>query len=952
MFQRWIGTRTWDATLRFAAVASVVAGVAVGGVAAAQEKARTKTPKKPAEKAPTATAADAEATKAGEQAGEKSVARKIVSIEGITEYRLDNGLKVLLFPDSSKATVTVNLTVFVGSRHEGYGEAGMAHLLEHMLFKGTPTHPQVPKVLQERGARFNGTTWVDRTNYFETLPASDENLEFAVRLEADRMVNSFVRGEDLASEMTVVRNEFESGENQPGRVLTQRMMSAAFEWHNYGRSTIGNRADIERVPIDKLRAFYRKYYQPDNAMLVVAGKFDPAKALAVVESQFGPIPRPSRTLDTTYTEEPAQDGERIVTLRRVGQVALVGASYHIPAGPHPDYEPLDVLESILTAPPSGRLYKALIETKKASDLSGVAFAWHDPGVLRLVAEVARGQEPQAILDEMLEIVESIGEKGVTAEEVDRAKARLLKDRELAAAETSGVAVQLSEWAAMGDWRLFFVYRDRLEKVAAEDVQRVASTYLRRNNRTVGLFLPTEKPERISVPAKPDLAAMIGDYKGREAVVEGEAFDVAPLKIEARTQRVKLPSGVQATLVPKKTRGETVSLRLTLRYGDADNLQGMAKAAEFLPSLMVRGTANRTRQQIQDELDKYRAQLGASGQAGEISFSIKTKRQNLPALLDLLRQVAREPSLPAAELEILKQGSLGALEEQLHDPSALASRFVNRQVNPYPSNDPRYIPTIAEEIERVKAVSVDDVAKLYREYLGGTVGELSIVGDFAPDETLPAVNAILADWKAAKPYARLERSGDVKLKASVETIQTPDKANATYFAGTVFPLRDDHPDYPALALGNFILGGGSLSSRLGDRVRQKEGLSYGVGSGLRSSSVDARTSFYIYAIANPQNVEKLKAVIREELEKILQEGVTEQELETAKRGFLQRLEVGRTDDAALAAALAETSFAGRTLEFDAKQEEAVRKLTPDDVRAALKKYLSLDRLVLAIAGDLK
>jgi zinc protease len=183
---------------------------------------------------------------------------KVATVEGITEYRLANGLKLLLLPDDSKPTVTVNITYLVGSRHEGYGEAGMAHLLEHMLFKGTPTHPNIPAVMKERGAQFNGTTWFDRTNYYETLPATDENLEFALKLEADRMVNSHVSGADLASEMTVVRNEFERGENSPQRVLMQRMMSAAFEWHNYGKSTIGNRADIERVPIDNLKDFYRR----------------------------------------------------------------------------------------------------------------------------------------------------------------------------------------------------------------------------------------------------------------------------------------------------------------------------------------------------------------------------------------------------------------------------------------------------------------------------------------------------------------------------------------------------------------------------------------------------------------------------------------------------------------------------------------------------------------------
>ena len=256
------------------------------------------------------------------EGAEASKLMKTNIIEGISEHRLENGLKVLLFPDPSKPTVTVNLTIFVGSRHEGYGEAGMAHLLEHMLFKGTPDHLSVPKSLQARGAQFNGTTWLDRTNYYETLPASDDNLEFAIRLEADRMINSLIKGEDLASEMTVVRNEFERGENSPQLILGQRMMSGAFNWHNYGKSTIGNRADIERVPVESLRAFYRKYYQPDNAMVIVAGRFDEARALEFIETHFGSIPKPTRTLEATYTEEPAQDGERTVTLRRRVPVKL------------------------------------------------------------------------------------------------------------------------------------------------------------------------------------------------------------------------------------------------------------------------------------------------------------------------------------------------------------------------------------------------------------------------------------------------------------------------------------------------------------------------------------------------------------------------------------------------------------------------------------------------------
>src|SRR5499427_4748538 len=260
--------------------------------------------------------------------------QKVACIEGVTEYRLSNGARLLLFPEASRPTVTVNMTVLVGSRYEGYGETGMAHLLEHMVFKGTPTFRDVPKALRDHGANFNGTTNTDRTNYFETLPATDENLEFAIKLEADRLVNSYVKREDLVSEMTVVRNEFERGENSPQGILMQRIHAAAYDWHNYGKSTIGNRSDIERVPIENLQAFYKKYYQPDNVVLILAGKFEEAKALALVQKYLGSIPKPSRKLDDTYTEEPPQDGERTVVLRRVGTVGEVGVVYHIPSASH------------------------------------------------------------------------------------------------------------------------------------------------------------------------------------------------------------------------------------------------------------------------------------------------------------------------------------------------------------------------------------------------------------------------------------------------------------------------------------------------------------------------------------------------------------------------------------------------------------------------------------------
>ncbi|QDU38723.1 Protease 3 precursor [Maioricimonas rarisocia] len=874
----------------------------------------------------------------------------VTAVEGIAEFKLDNGLRVLLFPDPSKPKVTVNLTVFVGSRHEGYGEAGMAHLLEHMLFKGTPAHPDVPEALREHGAEYNGTTWLDRTNYFETLPASEENLEFAIRLEADRMVNSYVRGEDLESEMTVVRNEFERGENSPSRILNQRMFSAAYEWHNYGKSTIGNRADIERVPVESLRRFYRKYYQPDNAMLIIAGQFDPEKALEFTQKYFGEIPRPERELEQTYTEEPAQDGERIVKLRRVGDVALVGAMYHISSGAHPDYVSIDVLEHILTGAPSGLLYKALVETRRAASISGAAYALHDPGVLRFMAEVTPGNDPQDVLTTILEIVESVGEEGVTEEQVERSKRYWLKEWELAVADSSRIAIQLSEWAAQGDWRLLFLYRDRLEEVTVESVERVAKHYLRQNNRTAGMFLPTEKAQRVTVPETPELAAMIGDYKGREALAVGEAFDVSPANIEERTTRTQLSSGLDVALLPKKTRGESVHLRLTLRYGNLENLQGLNTAAELLPSLMLRGTSTMTRQQIQDELDKNRARIVPSGTPGEASFSIETRRESLPNVLELLRQILRDPSLPEDQLEIIRNQKIANLEQQLTDPTGLARTAVSRKVSDYPQDDVRYVPTIEEEIQRWKSLTRDEVQKLYSDYLGGEHGELAAVGDFDPAEVTQAFEKAVEGWKAGQPYARIPRPGDVAVNAEREVIETPDKENAIYLAGTVFPLDDTDPDYPALVIGNYILGGSGLSSRLADRVRQKEGLSYGVGSFVRGYALDERTTMLLYAITNPANIGKVEVAIREEVQRMLEEGVSAEELQAAQQGYIERQKIERSDDAQLAAVLSRTLEADRDMSYYSEREQAVRALTTEDILNVMQKWVDLDKFALVVAGD--
>lgn len=896
-------------------------------------------------------------------AGGAPAPQPVASVEGIHEYDYDNGLRVLLYPDNSQSKVTVNLTVLVGSRQEGYGETGMAHLLEHMLFKGTPNHPTVPKALQDHGAQFNGSTSADRVNYFETLAATDENLEFAIDLEADRLMNSWVRKSDLDSEMTVVRNEFERGENSPQNVLSERMASAAYNWHNYGKSTIGNRSDIERVPIENLQKFYKKFYQPDNVVLIIAGKFEEAKALGWVTKYFGDIPRPTRKLDATWTEEPPQDGERLVTLRRVGDVSAIGVVYHIPAGAHEDNAALQVLARILSTQPSGRLYKALVETKKASSASAEAERQHDPGLFGADAEVPRGGSVEEVRDLLLATVEEVGTKGVTEEEVNRARQQILKARDRAATDTAQVGVALSEWAAEGDWRLYFLFRDRIEQVTPEKVQAVAAKYLQRNNRTVGVFIPTEKAERVAVPATPDVNALVAGYQGRAAISEGEAFDPSPANIEARAQRQELPEGIKLTLLPKKSRGEEVHLSLTLHYGNEQNLKGLEPASGFLSELMLRGTKKLSYQQLRDELDRLGATLGSGrgggrrgggggggGGLGSVSFSIQAKRDTLPAVLELLRQVLREPSLPPDQFEIMKGERLAALQQMKSEPSMLAPRLLQRELNPYPKEDVRYTPTVEESIEQLQAATYAQVEGLYRDYLGSQVGELTIVGDFEASACLPILTNTFAGWKAAKPFVRIASPIIADVPAAEHKILTPDKANATFTAGLVFPLRDDDPDYPALVLGNYILGGGTLSSRLGVRVRQKEGLSYGITSSLSVSAEDQRASFTISAIVNPANSSKLQGSALDELDRLLREGVTAEELNKAREGLLQARKVARASDPALAGTLGSLRHLGRTMQWEETLDQKMAALKPEEISAALKRHIDPKKLVIVNAGD--
>lgn len=875
---------------------------------------------------------------------------EVTQVEGITEYRLKNGLTVLLFPDQSKETVTVNVTYKVGSMHENYGETGMAHLLEHLLFKGSKKHRDIPQELSEHGAKPNGTTSLDRTNYFETFTATEENIDWALSLESDRMVNSFIAKEDLDSEMTVVRNEFERSENSPFRVLMQRIFSVAYDWHNYGKPTIGSRSDIENVSIERLQRFYKLYYQPDNAVLTVAGKFDTDRLIKKINKNFGKIPKPKRALPELYTVEPAKDGERSVVVRRVGDLKIAAAAYHIPSGAHSDFAALQVLAQILGDTPRGRLHKGLVEKKLAVGAFAFNYDLQEPGMMFMAAQIEKDNDLQQAREALINIAEDSSTTPYSQEEVARAKTKLLKNIELALNSSESIAISLSEYIGMGDWRLLFLTRDRIESVTSEDVQRVAQTYLRRNNRTEGLFYPTAEPERVEIPKGDNLAMVLEGYTGREAIASGEAFDPSFANIASRSHVYTLDNGAKVALLPKKTRGESVKFMFSIQFGSEKSLHNKAILAETAGDMLMRGSQQYSREQISDIKDQLKTDLWINGYSYTLWGTAETTRENLSGVIHLAAELLQNPRFDKSEFDQLVSQQIASLEAYRQDPTSVVSRELQRILSPHKAGHPLYEHSIDERIQEFKALQHASLKAFHQEFLGAQNMQISVVGDFDEQEILNVLKSQFGSWKSREPYQRISNPY-VAIEPVEVVVDTPDKENAAIVAALAIPVGKDHEDAPALDMGVYILGGGFLNSRLATRLRQQEGWSYSASAQLSLSNVEQRGSVSVFAIFAPHNRDVVKAGLVDELRRLVRDGITEEELNAAKSGMLQSRRLARTDNSTLASMWVSNLFAGRTMEWHKHWEDSINNLTVADVNKVLKKYINLEQLSFAVAADL-
>ncbi|MGE0315126.1 MAG: M16 family metallopeptidase [Lautropia sp.] len=909
----------------------------------------------PAAGAPAAISSKAvEAGEAGTAPGARSdppplgapAPQKVATVEGLTEYRWPNGLRAVLGPDPSRPTLTANLVYRVGSRHEGPGEAGMAHLLEHMLFRPTAAHPDPKGEFTRRGMRWNGTTSYDRTNYFAQFGAEPANLAWMLGWLADTMVNVKVDDDALARERVIVRSEMEASENRPQRVLFQQLMGTAYRFHPYSRSVIGTESDLAAVAPAQLQAFYERYYRPDNAVLVVTGQFDEATTLAAIGRTLGSIVQPASPIAQPYTLDRAQEGEREVILRRVGGVPLFASAYHITPGASRDTVALSLYASMMTRQPDGVLYEALVKTGLAVNVYAYPIALHDPGVLQFSATLPADGDRRRVLDTITRLVE--GSAPLTQASFERSRRDMENDTRRIFESADDLGIALTEAIALGDWRLLYAQRDWLRDMTLQDVVAASKRYLLRDNRSVAWYLPTAEPQRAPRPVRADVAALLADHAWTTAKDFVADVALTPETIAARTLTGTLEPGIRYAMLPRRTKGDRVHVNLQLQWGDLASLSGRWREADLLGRMLQAGTTTLSLQQFEDRLRALDARLDVDGSETGVELSLQVGRAQLADALRIAIDAVRNPVFPKDVFEERRARLISSLESSIDQPDQKIGDAIREASHAYPQDDPRHYRDIARRIADLRVQTPERLAAFYRDFANASHGQLAIVGEFDADEVKRIVSAGLGEWRGDRRYARIERPFH-PLAAARRIITTPDKANAVYVALHRIELGEEDPEYPALALAVRMLGG-SAGSRIAQRLREQEGLSYGAYASLSADRKTRSGAISIRAIHAPSNLAKLEAALAEVLKRVAADGFDAHELADARGAWLQQRSRWLTDESNVSNLLASNLFWGRDMQwwrdFDGKLERA----TIEDVNAAIRRYLPPDALFVVDAGD--
>ncbi len=897
-----------------------------------------------------------------------ALAAKPVAVEGFTyvktvgsidEYRLDsNGLQVLLLPDHSSPTLTYMVTYRVGSKNEVTGTTGATHILEHLMFKGSDAFNDkkgnsVKQFLERIGGNYNATTWLDRTNYYANI--GSEHLEGYMAIEADRMRNLWLHDPDRQLEMTVVRNEFERGENSPFQALIKEIFSAAYVAHPYHHSTIGWRSDIEKVSIEKLREFYDTFYWPDNATATLIGDFDPAAALGLVKKYYGVYPKAPKPIPAVYTEEPEQIGPRRVTVKRAGQLGVVAIAHKIPAVTHADFPAISIASAILADGKNSRLYKALTDKNLSTGVQNGPFANHDPSLHFLFIPLAPGATHEQVEKITVDEIERFKQDGVTETEVQAAVAKALADAAFQRDGSFAIAGNLNEFIAGGDWTLFYTLEEATRKVTAADVQRVANKYFNVDQSTTGWFIPTQAGAAPAVKpaAKPSLTDGPYYYRtpGEDEILDAgsvteTAGGAAPAgggaQIAANAVRTKI-AGIDVIAYPTGVK-DVVTIRGSLPAGDVFAGDGNAAIPTLTGMLLDQGTTKQDKFAIAQKLESVGATISFSVDSEMVEVSAKCLKQDAPLVISLIAEQLRSPAFSAEEFAKAKHQFAGGLKRRLEDTNFRAADAFTRAV--YPLGHPNRDPAPDELLAAVESAKLEDVQAFHKKYYGADHMTLVVVGDLDIPQLQAEVGKSFAGWTGGVAPMRPAKAVMTDAPKDQDVFMA-DKTSVSVVLGQASGLRYSDPDYQALRVGTAILGSG-FTGRLMANVRDKEGLTYGIGSSL-SGDTFCDGDWRITATFAPALLEKGIASAKRQFSLWYEAGATADEVERRKTNLVGTFKVGLATTDGMAGQLLATVHRGLPLTWLDTYPQELNALTVDKVNAAIKKYLKPDSLFLIKAG---
>jgi len=861
---------------------------------------------------------------------------------GIKEYHMvSNGLKVLLKEDHSAPVATFMVTYEVGSRNEAIGYTGSTHLLEHLMFKGsnkfnTDKGNSVFQLLQSLGARMNATTWLDRTNYYETLPSSE--LETAIEIEADRMRNAYIKEADRESEMTVVRNEFERGQNNPSGVLDEHIWATAYHAHPYHHSTIGWKADIENVSIERLKAFYDTFYWPNNATATVVGDFETGEALAMIKKYFGRIRKSTKEIPQVYTTEPAQEGQRTVTLKRAGQQGIVGLAHKSPSATHEDAASFIVLSSILSSGKNSRFYKNITD----KGLTTSIFIWDslfkDPGLFAVYANLAPGVEHKAVEDALVAEYESIKKGGVTDEEVSKAKAQLVASMKFRQDGSMAVAGSLNEAIASGDWTLYTRYEDLINSVTAESIKEIVNKYFLEDLSTVGYFIPEisgSQAERKPATSAKELVEMKKQYFSKEdqGGLAGQVVDSEPVE-GIRLLTLKRGSGV-------------VTINGSFMGGDIYADDNNSRVPDLVVSMLDQGTTKQTKFEISNQLEKAGARLNISNGKSNVGFSAKFLSNDLEMVFGLLSEQLQSPAFNKEDLEKIKKRMVTNYKKR---KESTRGRAVNNMLTSlYPGGHQNAPQDNDKSIEDINKTTTEDLKAFHKQNYGKGGMVIVAVGDVDHEQLSNTIKKEFGAWKNSPLSKKLETKKGKKLgKKAYVTME--DKTSTDFVVGIPLGINKFHEDYMPLIVASHILGG-NFSARLMQTVRVKEGLTYGINSTITGFDNNNDGYWMVGGTFAPELLAKGEKATLREIKKWAEEGVTQAEVDITKSTLMGSYQVGFDTTYGLSSGILSAVNVWGDLSYVDSYPGKVGGVTLDQVNKAIKKYISFNDIYQVAAGSI-